>query len=159
MHPDDPSLGNRVIQDFLTLLMDLSHVQCKRYVTSILRQPVNANRIKGNQETRINKIINVSQFVTSCYALFQGLIPTKWNQMNQKTKSLILESLDNVLQQQHISMTRHFDILSFFQIVGLFSDKGNSTRQVALRIIMNTKVYMILETLSISFGMVKGILK
>ena len=158
MHPDDLGLGNKVIQDFLTLLMDLSHVQCKRYVASILRQPINANRIKGNQETRINKFINVSQFVTSCYALFQGLIPTKWNQMNQKTKSLILESLDNVLQQQHISMTRHFDII-FFQIVGLFSDKGSSARQVVLRIIMNTKVYMILETLSISFGMVKGILK
>ena len=42
---------------------------------------------------------------------------------------------------------------------GLFGDKGRSIRQVTPKTIMNTRVTMILETLSVSFEMAKGILK
>ena len=42
---------------------------------------------------------------------------------------------------------------------GLFGDKGKSTRQVAFKIIMNTKIQVILEILPDSIGMSKKILK
>ena len=45
------------------------------------------------------------------------------------------------------------------KLQGLFSDKGKSTRQVALKTIMNTRIQVILEILPDSFGMGKKILK
>ena len=42
---------------------------------------------------------------------------------------------------------------------GLFGDKGKSTRQVAIKTIMNTRIQVILEILLDSFGMGKKILK
>ena len=45
------------------------------------------------------------------------------------------------------------------KLQGLFSDKGKSTRQVALKTIMNTKIQVILEILPDSFGMCKKILR
>ena len=44
------------------------------------------------------------------------------------------------------------------KLQGLFSDKGKSTRQVALKIIMNTRIQVIVEILPGSFGMGKKIL-
>ena len=57
------------------------------------------------------------------------------------TKSLILGSLDNVLQKQHMSM------IFSLKLQGLFDDKGKSTRQVSLKTIMNTRIHVILEIL------------
>ena len=45
------------------------------------------------------------------------------------------------------------------KLQGLFSDKGKSTRQVALKTIMNTRIQVILEILPDSFQMGKKILK
>ena len=45
------------------------------------------------------------------------------------------------------------------KLQGLFGYKGTSTRQVALKTIMNTKIQVILEILPDSFGMGKKILK
>ena len=45
------------------------------------------------------------------------------------------------------------------KLKGLFGNKSKSTKQVALRTIMNTKIHVILEILSYSFGMGKKILK
>ena len=45
------------------------------------------------------------------------------------------------------------------KLEGLFGDKGNSTRQVALKTIMKTRIQVILEILPYSFGMGKKILK
>ena len=42
---------------------------------------------------------------------------------------------------------------------GLFGDKGESTRQLALRNIMNIGIHVILEILLDSFGIGKKILK
>ena len=44
------------------------------------------------------------------------------------------------------------------KLQGLFGDKGKSTRQVALKTTMNTKIQVILEILSDSFRMGKKIL-
>ena len=41
----------------------------------------------------------------------------------------------------------------------LFGDKGKSTKQVALKTIMNSRIHVILEILLDSFGMGKKILK
>ena len=57
-----------------------------------------------------------------------------------------------------MSIVTVFDI--FFSLQGLlFCDKSKLHGQVTLRIIMNTKLYMILETLLDSFRMDKEILK
>ena len=45
------------------------------------------------------------------------------------------------------------------KLQGLFGDKGNSTKQVALKTIMNSRIPIILEILPNSFGMGKKILK
>ena len=45
------------------------------------------------------------------------------------------------------------------KLQGLFGDKGKSTRQVALKTIMNTRIQVILEILLDSFRMGKKILK
>ena len=45
------------------------------------------------------------------------------------------------------------------KLQGLFGYKGKSTRKVALKIIMNTRIQVILEILPDSFGMGKKILK
>ena len=45
------------------------------------------------------------------------------------------------------------------KLQGTFGDKGKSTRQVALKIIMNTRIQVILEILLDSFGMGKKIVK
>ena len=45
------------------------------------------------------------------------------------------------------------------KLEGLFGDKGNSTRQVALKTIMKTRIQVILEILLDPFGMGKKILK
>ena len=45
------------------------------------------------------------------------------------------------------------------KLQGTFGDKGKSTRQVALKTIMNTRIQVILEILLDSFGMGKKILK
>ena len=45
------------------------------------------------------------------------------------------------------------------KLKGLFGDKSKSTRQAALRTIMNTEIHVILEILPNSFRMSKKILK
>ena len=45
------------------------------------------------------------------------------------------------------------------KLQGLFGDKGKSTKQVALKTIMNSRIPIILEILPNSFGMGKKILK
>ena len=45
------------------------------------------------------------------------------------------------------------------KLKGLFGNKSKSTKQVALRTIMNTKIHVILKILPDSFSMVKKILK
>ena len=45
------------------------------------------------------------------------------------------------------------------KLQGRFGDKGKSTKQVALKTIINTKIHVSLEILSNSFGMSKKILK
>ena len=45
------------------------------------------------------------------------------------------------------------------KLKGLFGNKSKSTKQVALRTIMNTKIHVILEILPDFFSMVKKILK
>ena len=45
------------------------------------------------------------------------------------------------------------------KLKGLFGDKSKSTRQAALRTIMNTEIHVILEILLDSLGMGKKILK
>ena len=45
------------------------------------------------------------------------------------------------------------------KLQGLFGYKGKSTRKFALKIIMNTRIQVILEILPDSFGMGKKILK
>ena len=41
------------------------------------------------------------------------------------------------------------------KLQGLFGDKGKSTRQIALKTIMNIKIHVILDILPDSFGMVR----
>ena len=50
-------------------------------------------------------------------------------------------------------------MIFFLKLQRLLGDKGKSTRQVALRTIMNTRIQVILEILPDSFGMGKKILK
>ena len=45
------------------------------------------------------------------------------------------------------------------KLQGLFCDKGKSTRQVALRTIMNIRIHVVLEILLDSFRIGKKILK
>ena len=45
------------------------------------------------------------------------------------------------------------------KLQGLFGDKGKSTKQVALKTIMNSRIPIILEILPDFFGMDKKILK
>ena len=45
------------------------------------------------------------------------------------------------------------------KLQGLFCDKGKSTRQVALKTIMNTSIHVVLEILPYSFRIGKKILK
>ena len=58
--------------------------------------------------------------------------------MDQKAKYIILESLDNMLEQQYASHTMNYDILFILQEI--FDDKGKSTRKVALKTIMNIRM-------------------
>ena len=46
--------------------------------------------------------------------------------------------MDNIVQQQYVSHVMTYDILFFLQEI--FDDKGKSTRQVALRTIMNIRM-------------------
>ena len=50
-------------------------------------------------------------------------------------------------------------MLFSLKLQGLFNDKGKSTKQVALKTIMNTRIQVILEILPGSFGMGKKIPK
>ena len=50
-------------------------------------------------------------------------------------------------------------MLFSLKLQGLFVEKCKSTRQIALKTIMNTKIQVILEILLDSFGMGKKILK
>ena len=50
-------------------------------------------------------------------------------------------------------------MIFFLKLKQLFSDKGKSIRQVALKTIMNTRIHIVLEILPNSFGMGKKILK
>ena len=75
----------------------------------------------------------------------------------QKTKCLIVRSLDNVLQQQHMSIIMGF--YNLFSLQRIFGDEGVLARQATLRTIMNTKPCMTLETLSDALKMIMGILK
>ena len=55
-----------------------------------------------------------------------------------------------------MSITKYFDIL--FQVCkGYLVIRASQFWQAALRIVMNTSIYVILETLLVSFWMVKGI--
>ena len=57
-----------------------------------------------------------------------------------------------------MSITRDFDIL-FLVCNGYLVIRIGQLWQATLRTVMNTSIYMILETLSFSFGMANGILK
>ena len=81
----------------------------------------------------------------------------KWHKIDQKTKCLILRSLDNVLKKQHMSIAMVYDL--FLKLQGLFGDKGKSIKQFSLKTIMNTMIHVILKILPDSFGMGKKILK
>ena len=61
-----------------------------------------------------------------------------WKMMDQKTKYIILGSLYNMQQHQHVFMPTTYDIL--FSLHDLFGGKGMSVRQVAFKAIMNTKM-------------------
>ena len=50
----------------------------------------------------------------------------KWHKIDQKTKCLILGSLDYVLQQLHISIVMVYDIL--LRLLRLFGDKGTTAK-------------------------------
>ena len=50
-------------------------------------------------------------------------------------------------------------MIFFLKLKQLFSDKGKSIRQVALKTIMNTRIHIVLEILPNSFGIGKKILK
>ena len=50
-------------------------------------------------------------------------------------------------------------MIFYLKLQGLFGDKGKSTKQVALKTIMNTRIQVILEILRDSFGIGKKILK
>ena len=65
--------------------------------------------------------------------------------------------LDNVLQNQYMSITMVYDTL--FKVAMVIWYKGKSTRQVALKTIMNIGIHVILKILLDSFGMGKKILK
>ena len=55
-----------------------------------------------------------------------------------------------------MSITKYFDIL--FQVCkGYLVIRASQFWQAALRIVMNTIIYVILQTLPVSFWMVKGI--
>ena len=57
---------------------------------------------------------------------------------NEKARCIILGSLSNVLQQQHMGIATTYEILlSLQEILG---DKGRPARQVALRSIMSTQM-------------------
>ena len=58
--------------------------------------------------------------------------------VNQKTKCIILRSLDDVLQHQHVSMPTIYDILA--SLNEMFGGKGRPTRQATLKAIMDAKL-------------------
>ena len=58
--------------------------------------------------------------------------------VNQKTKCIILRSLDDVLQHQHVSMPTIYDILA--SLNEMFRGKGRPTRQATLKAIMDAKM-------------------
>ena len=62
------------------------------------------------------------------------LIPL-WHRVDEKARPIILRSLNNLLQQQHMGIANTYVILSRLQEI--FSDKG---RSATLRSIMNTKM-------------------
>lgn len=53
-------------------------------------------------------------------------------------KCIILSSLDNVFQHQHMSMQMPYDIL--LNLHEMFSGKGKLAKQVVLRTIMNANM-------------------
>ena len=57
-----------------------------------------------------------------------------------------------------MSITRDFDIL-FLAYNGYLVIRVGELWQATIRIVMNTSIHMILETLPFSFEMAKGILK
>ena len=70
----------------------------------------------------------------------------------------MLGSLDNMLQQQHMSITRDLDIL-FLVCNGYLVIRVGQLWQATLSTVMNTSIHMILETLPFSFEITKRILK
>ena len=54
------------------------------------------------------------------------------------TKCNILESMSNVLQQQHERMLTAYDIL--LNVKEMFGEQGRATRQVAMKALLNTKM-------------------
>ena len=58
--------------------------------------------------------------------------------MDQKTKRIILRSLDNMLQHQHVFVLTTYDIL--VNLHEMFGGKVRLVRQAALKAIMDAKV-------------------
>ena len=61
-----------------------------------------------------------------------------WQKVDQKTKCIILGSLDTVLQHQYMSMPTTYDIL--VNLHEMFSGKGKPIKQAALKVIMDAKM-------------------
>ena len=61
-----------------------------------------------------------------------------WHRPDKKTKCIILRSLDNVLQHQHMSMPTTYDI--HVNIHEMFGGKGKPIRQASLKAIMDAKM-------------------
>ena len=61
-----------------------------------------------------------------------------WQKVDQKTKRIILGSLDNVLQHQYMSMPTTYDIL--VNLHEMFSGKGKPIKQATLKVIMDAKM-------------------
>ena len=57
----------------------------------------------------------------------------RWHKIDQKTKCLILGSLDNVLKKQHMSIAMVYDL--FLKLQGLFGDKGCQLDKLPLGIL------------------------
>ena len=60
-----------------------------------------------------------------------------WQRANQKTKCIILGSLYNVLQHQHVFMPTTYDIL--INLHEIFGGKGKLARKSALNVIIDNR--------------------
>ncbi|KAL6339368.1 hypothetical protein AAG906_028102 [Vitis piasezkii] len=61
-----------------------------------------------------------------------------WQRADQEIKCIILGSLDNVLQNHHVSMSTTHDIL--INLHEMFGGKSRPARQAALKVIMDAKM-------------------